>query len=386
MAGSYFMTTSFRRGWTQVETDFPNYYTAAVLASHRQPLQRFYDWPWFQRQMNYTGTEHQLGGYIPQTPLAMLPLVPLSGLPPQPAKQAWLAVNLFLLGFTALLLARLMGGSPAVILLMALAGYLSLDANFRLGQYYIFLLFLLTLAVWNLLRGRMFSGGFIMGAICMLKLYSAPFLLYFIWKRQWRALLGMLTACAGLGVLSIAWFGWRANLFYLSYVLPRASENAILDPYHPAIGTFTNLLRRSFIMEPELNPHPLFSAPMVFFFLRPLLTFSIIIIPLLAFRRNGLADKRELGWFLIAMLFSSPNTALYVFVVLLLPIAMLLDGAGRRLTLALAGSYVLLSLPLHPEYSWLFPKVLDPARSVYLCGRTLTGAVFHCVRLLPGRS
>src|SRR5271154_1779570 len=83
LAGTLFLGTSFRKGWTKVETDFPNYYTAAVLARRHQPLDRFYEWPWFQRQMNYTGTERQLGGYIPQTPLAMLPFLPLSGLAPQ---------------------------------------------------------------------------------------------------------------------------------------------------------------------------------------------------------------------------------------------------------------------------------------------------------------
>ena len=71
--GCFFFVTSFRKGWTRVETDFPNYYTAAVLARQHQPLERYYDWPWFQRHMNYTGTERQLGGYIPQTPLTMLP-------------------------------------------------------------------------------------------------------------------------------------------------------------------------------------------------------------------------------------------------------------------------------------------------------------------------
>ncbi len=307
--------------------------------------------------MNYTGTEQQLGGYIPQTPLTMLPLMPLSGLPPQSAKQAWIALNLLFLGITAMLLARLMNGSAAIVLLIALAGYLSLRSNFVLGQYYIFLLFMLTLSVSNLLRGRSFTGGFLMGTVCMLKLYSAPFLLYFLWKRQWRALLGMLAACVGLGALSVAWFGWHPNIFYVSYVLSRASENALLDPYHPAIGTLTNFLRRTFVMERELNPHPLFNAPQVFFFLRPLLTLSILALPLLAFRRNAPMDKRELAWFLIAILFYSPNTALYVFVLLLLPIAMLLDQASRWWAITLAVTYMLLSLPLQPAYSWLFPKV-----------------------------
>jgi hypothetical protein len=351
------LATSFYKGWTHVETDFPNYYTAAVLARQHQPLERFYDWIWFQRQMNYTGTERQLGGYIPQTPLTMLPFIPLTTLPVQMAKQVWLALNLAFLGLTVLLLARLAHGTVAGILLIALAGYSSLAANFLLGQYYIFLLFLLTLGVWLLLRGHGLCGGIVMGAICMLKLYSAPFLLFFVWKRQWRSLMGMVIACLLLGGLSVAWFGWDANVFYLSAVFPRASENAILDPYHPSINTFTNLLRRMFISEPELNPHPLFNAPFPFFFLRPALTLSILSFPLLALRRDAKVIQQELAWYLIAILLASPNTASYVYVVALLPIALLLNGTNVRKAAVLIISYIFLCWPLHPSYSWLFPKV-----------------------------
>ena len=76
-----FLATSFRKGWTHSETDFPNYYTAAVLVRQGAPLRDYYDWTWFQRQMSYAGIEHQLGAYLPQTPLTMLPIVPLAGFP-----------------------------------------------------------------------------------------------------------------------------------------------------------------------------------------------------------------------------------------------------------------------------------------------------------------
>jgi hypothetical protein len=203
----------------------------------------------------------------------------------------------------------------------------------------------------------MFAGGFCLGVICMLKLYSAPFFLYFLWKRQWRALLGMVVACIGLGILSVGWFGWDANVYYVTSVFPRASENAILDPYHPMTGTFTNLLRRTFVMEPELNPHPLFHAPFIFFFLRPFLTLTVLVIPILALSRSAALKKGALAWFVVAILLSSPNTALYVFVVLLLPIAMLLPEASRWRTVTLVAVYILLCLPLFPAWSWLFPKV-----------------------------
>ena len=77
-----FLATTFRTGWSEVSTDFPNYYTAAVLVRQGKPLRDFYDWTWFARQMNYAGIEHQLGAYSPQTPLTMLPMVATAGLPP----------------------------------------------------------------------------------------------------------------------------------------------------------------------------------------------------------------------------------------------------------------------------------------------------------------
>jgi hypothetical protein len=77
----------------------------------------------------------------------------------------------------------------------------------------------------------------------------------------------------------------------------------------------------------------------------------------LAVARNAVVTSKEVAWFLIAILIASPNTASYVFVVLLLPIAILLDEFGRRWAPALVVIYVLLCLPLRPEWSWLFPRV-----------------------------
>jgi Glycosyltransferase family 87 len=132
-----------RQGWTHVETDFPNYYTAAVAAREGLPLEKYYDWSWFQREMNFTGTERQLGAYVPQSPLALLPFLPLAGLPPQQAKQVWLGVNLILLPITIFLLARITGLPYRWLFAILLASFGSLSANFVLGQYYVFLCFCL---------------------------------------------------------------------------------------------------------------------------------------------------------------------------------------------------------------------------------------------------
>src|SRR6476619_1832580 len=78
----YFLCTDFRAGWMRSTTDFPNYYTAARLVRSGGHLRDFYDWTWFQRQMNVAGFERQLGAYTPQPPLTMLPMVPIAGFAP----------------------------------------------------------------------------------------------------------------------------------------------------------------------------------------------------------------------------------------------------------------------------------------------------------------
>ena len=142
-----FLATTFRMGWTRLTTDFPNYYTAAVLARRGLPLRHYYDWTWFQRQMNFTGSKSQLGAYIPQTPVTMLPLIPLSWLPQQDAKRAWLLLNLCFLVASLWMLHAMTRYSMAELAVISFIGYRALHENFLYGQYYVFLLFVMADAV-----------------------------------------------------------------------------------------------------------------------------------------------------------------------------------------------------------------------------------------------
>src|SRR5215471_15897533 len=161
-----------RRGWSQMGTDFPNYYTAAMATRHGEPLRLFYDWKWFQRQIHYAGIDHQLGGYIPHTPATMLPFIPLTLLRPQDAKRAWLVLELLFLAASIVLLARLSGLSTLEVLVLALLAHAAVGNNFLIGQYYVFVLLLLTCGIWCLVRGKEMWGGALMGVIFALKLYT----------------------------------------------------------------------------------------------------------------------------------------------------------------------------------------------------------------------
>lgn len=350
-----FLWTSFYTGWTKSETDFPNYYTAAVLARQGQPLRRFYDWTWFARQMSYAGEGVQLGTYTAQTPLTMLPMVPLVRFPMQRAKQIWLACNLIFLLAAVWLMSRITRVRLESIWLLAFCGYFSLRANFVLGQYYVFLLFLLTLAFYFIHRGRFWLGGATSGLAFGLKLYGGPLLLYFAARRQWKALLGMIAAALLLVGLAIALFGVADVRYYATQVLPRSLEGGSLDPYTPWNPTFTTLLRRMLMREAELNPYPLWDAPKGYFFLRSFVSIAIVVFLVLGAVRKRASERHDFAWFVVAAMLLSTSVASYSFIVLLLPVVLLLEEAGPRESAFLVNVYVFLSLPLHPVA--LFPKV-----------------------------
>ena len=164
------------------------------------------------------------------------------------------------------LLSRLTRFRIETIWLLAFCGYFSLSTNFRYGQFYIFLLFLLTLTFYFLDRKNYFLGGFTTGIAFGLKLYGGPFLLYFAAKRQWKAVLEM--AVAGLILLGVALvlFGPADVHYYAKQILPRSLEGGSIDPYNAGTPTLSTMFRRTFVGEAELNPHPLWNAPRLFFF------------------------------------------------------------------------------------------------------------------------
>lgn len=344
-----FFWKSFLPGWTQQTTDFPNYFTAARLVQQPTPLHLNYDWMWFQRQMDRAGIADQLGGYIPQTPLAMLPFIPLSSMAAQTAKRCWLVLNLLFLALTVHFLSLLTGYRRAWLWLLIFACWEPLRANFLLGQYYIFLLLLFTLSAYALARHRDTSSGVLAGIIFGLKLYGAPLLIWFAARRRWRAVIGMAVSSAFCISLALAVFGWRDVAYFATQILPRALQGETLNPFHPGNGTLSTLLRVTFMAEPELNPRPLINSPGAFFFLQPLVTLIVLALPLLS--------AASLAWFLIALLLASPNTASYTFVVLALPVALLLQSSPRGRWPWLLIPYIAIGLPMPSAWTWAFPRL-----------------------------
>ena len=348
-----FAWKAFIPAWSSLNSDFANYYLAARLYRQGYPIERVYDWVWFQRQKDHAGVERPHVSFDPNPPTCVLPVLPLSSLPPLAAKRCWLLVNLALLGSVGLLLNGITQLGPRRT---AIVIFLSLDAlrmNFLYGQYHLLVAFLLALAACLYLRGWPAMSGAALAFAAALKIYPALFLFYFVRKKQWRAIAGLLSCSLGLGLLWLALFGFESLRYYVVDVLPRGSAGETIDPYSVDWSSFTALFRRMFIREPELNPHPLVHLPIGYAVLQPLCQ-GLLFVPglwLISSRRvEPTREKLEWGTYIVLLLILSTNPASYHFYALIVAAALAADHflgcAQRAKAYALAALYALVCFPV----------------------------------------
>src|ERR1700677_522289 len=190
---------SLPKAWHTLDPDFPNYYLTASLVREHYDTSRIYEWIWFQRQKDHRDIDQRVVGMVPLTPISTLVVYPLTPLPPLAAKRCWIIVSLGLL-LSTLYLLHAMTLLPWRRLALVAALSFPLTVNFQYGQFYVLLLFLLTLACWLYVRQRRFLSGVVVGLAAGLKVFPAIYLVYFLRKRDLRAFVGGVAGslCTGL--------------------------------------------------------------------------------------------------------------------------------------------------------------------------------------------
>jgi hypothetical protein len=340
-----FVVRGFIPAWGHLDSDFANYYLAARLYREGYPVERVYEWTWFQRQKDHAGIERPLVGFIPSTLTSALPIVPLSSLPPLLANRIWLVISLGFLFLTAVLLKAITSLNWRRIGLLTFLAVAPLHNNFLLGQVHVLILLLLTFAAWLYFKEWSLLSGITVATAAALKIYPALFLLFFLVKKQWRAAAGLACGIAAAVLLSVRLFGAAACRTYFREVLPSGLRGEIIDPYATGWDSLNALLRRLFIFEPELNPAPAAHLPVLYALLQPLLHSLILVVFLWAMASKSSGRSRQkLEWaiycFLLLLLSSEPLP--YHFVVLILAAVLVVDYLTARGESRWAGAVVAL--------------------------------------------
>jgi hypothetical protein len=341
---SYFGFHTFSAAWKTLNTDFPNYYLTARLAREGSDTARIYEWIWLQRQKNHREVNHEIISLVPITPFSTLIVWPLAALRPLDAKHWWLIINiLFIVATTILLRSLVRFPWRRVALLAALS--VPLNKNFLFGQYYVLLLFILTLACWCYVNHKRFASGMLIGLGFGVKLFPLLYLVYFLRKRDIRALAGGIVGGVGAAIVSILVFGWQANRVLVEQVLPWTLRGEGMDPYNLSSGSIATLLHRLFIYEPQLNPNPTMHAVRIFAVLLPLAQTALFAPALLLVKPGYNPSRLQLEWsaILLGSLAISTLPAGYHFTLLILPVCLML-GAVRERALPTATAALLLLL------------------------------------------
>ena len=316
-----FFWRGFVPAWKTPNTDFEDYYLAAKLYRQGYTLEQIYDWSWIQRQKDHAGIEKNVLAFALLTPFSLLPVLPFSSLPPLSAKRGWLLLNLVLLGLTVYLLQRMSRLSARRVAILVFLAIVPLRANFVEGQMYVLLLFLFTAAAYLYFEDRGLAAGLTLAVGGALKIYPSLFLIYFVRKKQWRAAGGLIVGSIVLWLFSVRLFGFETVRTYLVEVLPWPLRGEGQDPYNIHWNTFSAVLHRLFIAEPDLNPHPVAHLPALYAVLQPVCQ-GLIFVPFLwlmgSSRSEVEREKLHWGTFVAMLLILSTNPGSYDFNALIL--------------------------------------------------------------------
>jgi hypothetical protein len=351
------------RAWRSLITDFPNYYIAAQLAHEGYDTSRMYEWTWIEREKDHRSIDVRVIGLAPITPFSTLVIWPLTGLAPLAAKQVWIVTNLLLLLPLAWFLQSMTGlGYRRIALAFALS--VPLYRNLEYGQLYVFLLLLIVAACWAYLRGfHSLAGGLIaLAAAC--KIFPILFFVFFLQRRDWRALTcGAITGAATL-VVSTAVFGWNVHRTYLHEILPWALHGGGLQPYQ-AGASISGVLHYLFLSEPQWNPHPWHYSPLCYALLLSTVQVLAMAPAILLIRRKGSTQERMLlEWsaLLTVALAVSTIPASYNFVLMVFPICVAAAELSRRRwylwLVILLVAYIGIGFPMPSPHGMIGPRIL----------------------------
>jgi len=339
---------------SRVDTDFPNYLTAARIVVDGGPATRLYDDAWFQTQMRDYGIgDPQFGKFAPFPPPTALLLVPLARLQPLDALRVATGISLLCLGCSILLLSRILGRSPAAVGAFVLLSGFATYSVLRFGQPYILVSLSCILGYFAYRRGWPLLAGACFGLFVPIKYFPIVFLLYFLWRRQWRVVLGGGACAAAVVLVSIAVLGWPVHQQYFTSILGShlTAHLSMQNPFSASFQSFDTLFRRLFVFDAAWNPHPWLALPAlqgIAVAATKLGILAVALASLVALARYDSEDSvaPSIGLLGILVLLLAPATATYHFILLWLPTALLLDWllrAGARMHAAvLLGLYSLI--------------------------------------------
>jgi hypothetical protein len=311
---------------SRIDTDFPNYFTAAKLVASGGGVDRLYDDSWFRQQVDRYGMGS--GIFSPFPPPTALLLVPLTPFEPLTALRILTAVSVLCLICSTLLLARILSWSAAAAAAFVLASGHAIHTGLRFGQPYILASTLCILGYYLYLQRRPLLAGICCGLFVPIKYFPLIIPACLALRKEWKVLLGSVLAILGVTLASVGILGWKIHETFLLQVVGNHLTGRLGLPVSATVQSFDTLFGRLFIFDAVENPQPLWAAPRLQI-LAVVITKAAIVLAaaatLIKLARGGGAGAAaaSIGLLGIVALLIAPGTATYHFVLLWLPVGLL---------------------------------------------------------------
>lgn len=293
-------------------------------------------------------------------PSSVLLALPLQGFAYPTAFRIWNLVSLAALAASVWLVVRNLGirlsvwsAFPAVLLFSICD---PLFQQMLQGQLNLILL-LLIVGVWTADRaGRPLLAGGLLGAAAAIKLFPAFLVLYFLARRDWRAVAASAASLLLITLVTFGLLGWESYATYLSDVLPVAAtwkaawNNASLAGFWHKL--FAPGPRNGELIPLLASPALALAGTAV-----SVAVVLLLLVPRVVRARTARARDLAFGLTITAMLLVSPVTWEHYFLLLLLPLVVVWIGLPRCWLHQMAwwGLVVVLGLPIIAVCNLLIP-------------------------------
>jgi hypothetical protein len=264
---------------------------------------------------------------------------PLASLDFPVAARIWLVFNAFICVGSVLLLwsARHFSRPETASRNSVLAWYLFLGLTFQPvfsnlmhGQVTGLIFFIFCLGYWLLRRQRPFAAGLAFGFITPFKFYPALFLVYFLFRRQWRVLAGAITAVAVLIIISLATVGLDANIAYIRLIINELGKGGM--------AAFNNESLTGFLLHTFTSGDVNSWQDMAMARWLTAVRLVILLITLFLFvwamrkphRQDSFDEDMDLSLVILFMLIASPITWYHSYMWLIFPVLVIFDYLAKK--------------------------------------------------------
>ncbi|MFA5803954.1 MAG: glycosyltransferase family 87 protein [Melioribacteraceae bacterium] len=315
--------------WSNLNSDFPNYYTSSKLLLDGKDLSKIYDDKWFQQKINEYGID-EIGKFSPFPPPTVFVMIPEALFNPLTAKRIYLLLNIIVLFFTALLFRKVSNFGFIMSMNFILLSGTALINNFLLGQFYLILLFLITLGYYFIKSEKEIMSGTFWGIGAAIKYFPLIFIPALLIKKKSKTVVTLLLVIFLINLIALFFFGVDLYIEFINKVFfsHLNGELSSQSKYAVQFQSWNSLLLNIFVYDPIENPIPLINSPFLLSFVKVfiyLFFISLSSYAMIKIRNDKQFISKGISLSCIIVFVLSPASASYHLLLLSLPALLLID-------------------------------------------------------------